>query len=65
MPIVTVILILIVIGVAVYFFKRQTWIPIDPFFQKLIIAIVVIATVYWLLTIVWPGVFSVRMPKVG
>lgn len=65
MPIVTVILILALIGVAVYFLKRQTLIPIDPFYLKLIIGVIVLATVYWLLTLIWPGVFQIRTPRVG
>jgi len=55
MPLLTVILVLIAVGVALYFFNTLP-VPIDPRFKQLINWIVIVAVVVWLLNLF--GVFA-------
>lgn len=61
MPILTIVLTLIVIGVLLYLVN--TYIPLEPMFKKLINIVVIIATCVWLLKIVglWAYLTNVRI----
>ena len=61
MPILTLILVLVVIGVVLWLIN--TYIPMQPAIKTILNAVVVVILIIWLLAVLFPGLANIRVGK--